>query len=254
MDLPLFPLHTVLCPGIALPLHIFEPRYRLMIARCLRDGTAFGVILIVEGRETGDDPVSLATVGTVAEIREAKRRSDGRYDITAVGTTRFRLESVDADSEAYLVGRVRPLAERVVDDVGARDLVGRVSRRFLHYLDLLKPADGEDGPEMDVRLEVDLEAATPASDPELDADTVGVAAQPGRRRRIALSNDPTILAHLVSGIVRVDPARRQVLLEAATTEERLLDLDRLLDEEIPLLARRLRHYTADPRMLAIRRN
>jgi ATP-dependent Lon protease len=254
MELPLFPLHTVLCPGIALPLHIFEPRYRLMIGRCLRDGTSFGVVLIVEGREIGDDAVSLATVGTVAEIREAKRRGDGRYDIMAVGTTRFRIESVDAGNEPYLVGQVRPLAERVVDDVEARALVGRVSRRFLQYLDLLKPADGEEGPDLDVRLEVDLEPATADIEPELDAQELGLAARKERRRRIALSNDPTVLAHLLSGIVRVDPGRRQELLEAATTEERLLDLDRVLDLEIPLLARRLRHYNADPRMASIRRN
>jgi Lon protease-like protein len=258
MDLPLFPLHTVLCPGIALPLHVFEPRYRVMIGRCLAAGTPFGVVLIVEGREVGDDPVALATVGTVAEIREAKRRPEGRFDITAVGTRRFILDSVDSESEPYLVGDIQPLPETVVDEIEARALVGRVSRRFLRYLDLLKPVEGEDGPELDVRLEVDI-----ASDDDTPGESIDGAERsetgfdrgPATRRRpIAISNDPTTLAHLLSGIVRIDPTRRQELLEAQTTEDRLRELDRLLDLEIPLLSRRLRHYTADPRLNSLRRN
>ena len=75
MDLPLFPLHTVLCPGVVLPLHLFEPRYREMVGRCLADDAPFGVVLIREGRETGPSIPDLASVGTLAEIREAASRS-----------------------------------------------------------------------------------------------------------------------------------------------------------------------------------
>ena len=53
MDLPLFPLHTVLCPGVALPLHVFEERYRVMVGRCIDLGEPFGVVLIRQGREVG---------------------------------------------------------------------------------------------------------------------------------------------------------------------------------------------------------
>ena len=81
MELPLFPLHTVLCPGVALPLHIFEERYRTMVARCLDEGRPFGVVLIRDGREVGGGPTSIATVGTIAEIREAGKFSDGRYEL-----------------------------------------------------------------------------------------------------------------------------------------------------------------------------
>ena len=72
MEIPLFPLHTVLCPGIVLPLHIFEERYRAMTRRCLDTGDPFGVVLIRDDREVGTQGVAtLAGVGAFAEIREA---------------------------------------------------------------------------------------------------------------------------------------------------------------------------------------
>jgi len=78
MDLPLFPLHTVLCPGIALPLHVFEERYRLLVARCLERREPFGVVLIRQGREVGPLEGRIARVGTTAVIREAGHYPDGR--------------------------------------------------------------------------------------------------------------------------------------------------------------------------------
>ena len=91
MDLPLFPLHAVLCPGVALPLHVFEARYKAMVERCLADQSPFGVVLIREGREVGPGDLAVAGVGTVAEIREATRYPDGRFDLLTLGTQRFRL-------------------------------------------------------------------------------------------------------------------------------------------------------------------
>ena len=84
MDLPLFPLHTVLCPGVALPLHVFEERYKTMVQRCLAAQSPFGVVLIREGREVGPGDLAVAGVGTVAEIREATRYPDGRYDLVTI--------------------------------------------------------------------------------------------------------------------------------------------------------------------------
>ena len=97
MEIPLFPLHQVLCPGIVLPLHIFEDRYRAMTRRCLDTGEPFGVVLIRDGREAGTKGMAtLAGVGAFAEIREAGRYPDGRYDLLAAATGRFAIESVDA--------------------------------------------------------------------------------------------------------------------------------------------------------------
>lgn len=98
MDIPLFPLHTVLCPGIVVPLHVFEERYRALTRHCLDGGTPFGVVLIRDGREVGDQRViALAGVGAFAEIRRAGRYPDGRYDLLAAGTGRFAIDLVDAE-------------------------------------------------------------------------------------------------------------------------------------------------------------
>jgi len=82
MELPLFPLHAVLCPGIVMPLHIFEDRYRALTRHCIETGSPFGIVLIREGLEMGASPsLAVAGVGAVAEIREVSRYADGRYEI-----------------------------------------------------------------------------------------------------------------------------------------------------------------------------
>src|SRR4029079_17178494 len=112
MEIPLFPLHTVLCPGIVLPLHVFEERYRAMTRRCLDSGEPFGVVLIRSGPEVGPTPAAtLAGGGAFAEIREAGRYPDGRYDLLAAATGRFAIESVDAQKEPYLVAGVNALED-----------------------------------------------------------------------------------------------------------------------------------------------
>ena len=132
MKIPLFPLHTVLCPGIVVPLHIFEERYREMTRRCLDTGEPFGVVLIREGREVGSRSVStLAGVGAFAEIRRAGRYPDGRYDLLAAGTGRFMIESVDAGSAAYLVADVTPLDDEVGDPPRAERLAATAIGRFV---------------------------------------------------------------------------------------------------------------------------
>jgi Lon protease-like protein len=261
VDLPLFPLHTVLCPGVALPLHVFEDRYREMIRRCLADRTPFGVVLIRNGREVGEvsEPVelALAMIGTEAEIREASRYSDGRFDLVAVGTRRFALDSVVAGREPYLVGRVTPLEDSVGDPDRARALVAHVSRRFVRYLELLRAADGERAEELDIRVEVDVEVPDGADGSTRAGDARGVepdadAAPPARWAKVP--DNPATLSYLLSGIIQVEPSRRQQLLEADTAEDRLEAVDRLLDRELMLLGRRLRHYAPDPRLAATRRS
>ncbi|HEY8480191.1 MAG TPA: LON peptidase substrate-binding domain-containing protein [Spirillospora sp.] len=111
--LALFPLGTVLFPGLVLPLHLFEERYRLLIADLLErpEPRGFGVVAIELGHEVGEGAARrLAEVGCVAELREATRHPDGRYDIVTVGTRRFRLKELDR-SRPYLQGDVEYLPE-----------------------------------------------------------------------------------------------------------------------------------------------
>ncbi|MEI6155932.1 MAG: LON peptidase substrate-binding domain-containing protein [bacterium] len=131
--IPLFPLQLVLFPGVALPLHIFEPRYRLMVKRCLELNQAFGVI------RSGDD--GLSEIGTLAEIREATRYIDGRWDIVALGTQRFRITNFDR-SAPYLQAEIELLDEAVGEPAElVRATAERVSDLFIDYLELLRGVD-----------------------------------------------------------------------------------------------------------------
>lgn len=269
MEIPLFPLHTVLCPGIVLPLHIFEERYRAMTQRCLDTGEPFGVVLIRDGREVGTKGIAtLAGVGAFAEIREAGRYPDGRYDLLAAATGRFAIESVDAQREPYLVARVTPLDDEVGDEPRAERLAATAILRFVRYLDLMRARDGETAEELDIRVEIDASDDDDADAPvgpiepalatrgwvvESDTDPADADAghdAPSRTRTdLTIPDDPTVLSYLLSGIVQVELPRRQALLEAETTVARLEGLVALLEREILLLGHRLRTFTPDPRLL-----
>jgi Lon protease-like protein len=137
--LPLFPLGTGLYPGLLLPLHIFEERYRQLI-RDLLDGPEprrFGVIAIRKGRETGADGVcALYEVGCAATLRQVSEHDDGRFDIVVVGTQRFRLGELDR-SRPYLRGEADLLAEDTGDEAAAGLEARAVQRAFRAYLDVL---------------------------------------------------------------------------------------------------------------------
>jgi uncharacterized protein len=137
--LPLFPLGTVLFPGLLLPLHIFEDRYKELVQDLL-DGPEprrFGVIAIKKGRETGVEGVSsLYEVGCTATLRETEGNDDGGYEVVAVGTQRFRLDALD-ESRAYLQGEVEFLAEDEGDSASAGRAAHLVAEAFQAYLDVL---------------------------------------------------------------------------------------------------------------------
>lgn len=92
--LPLFPLGTVLFPGMPLPLRIFEPRYLAMLQASRGSDPAFGVVLIRSGREVGEVP-QIFSVGTTARLEHLETRPDGTLDIAVVGVQRFAIEAVD---------------------------------------------------------------------------------------------------------------------------------------------------------------
>ena len=117
-QLPLFPLNAVVFPGVALPLHVFEDRYRSLVHHLLSipDTTMrlFGIVAIREGYEVGGRGAakqSLHRVGCVVQLTSVEGYEDGRFDIEVVGRHRMQLRDVDA-SGAYLVGDVEALTER----------------------------------------------------------------------------------------------------------------------------------------------
>jgi Lon protease-like protein len=134
MEIPLFPLRTVLYPGGPLPLRIFEQRYLDMISRCMKEEQPFGVLQIREGTETG--PATTYDIGTLARIVDWYQGSDGLLGVTATGLERFRLlsdrrqadglhlgtvELLPEESTVPLPDELQPLAdilEGVIDDLG----------------------------------------------------------------------------------------------------------------------------------------
>lgn len=265
MRLPLFPLHAVLAPGIALPLHVFEERYRVMVRRCLDASAPFGVVLIRQGSEVapaGGDPAELAiaSVGTFAEIREASRYADGRWSLLVVGAGRFRVLSVDSQAEPYLVAEVERLDDPVGDSAVAGRLVARVGARFIAYLRDLQPREGELGLPLDVRVEVEVgdepveEAAPGAARGPTAGGASGDEAGDSAPGQLRIPDDPSALSFLLTGIVQAEPDRKQALLEADSAEERLRALDLLLRRELGLLDRRLGLYLPDRGGLADRLN
>jgi Lon protease-like protein len=150
--IPLFPLGTVLYPGAVMPLHIFEQRYRDLIADLTASeagdtGRAFGVIAIREGHEVGREGVrALYEVGTLAVLRGVDPYPDGRYDVVTVGGARFRLLDLDTTSSAYLTADVEILDDLDGDDPQVPAF--SVRQRYLAYRAALQgPEAGEPLPD-----------------------------------------------------------------------------------------------------------
>jgi uncharacterized protein len=133
--LPLFPLGTVLYPGLMLPLHIFEDRYRQLVRDLLAgpEPRQFGVIAIKKGRETGVDGIcALYEVGCTAVLRRVVEHEDGRFDLVTVGAQRFRLAGLD-HSQPYLQGDAELLPEHTGDEAAAAVAADAVQRAFGAY-------------------------------------------------------------------------------------------------------------------------
>lgn len=111
MTLPLFPLSTVLFPGCVLDLQIFEARYLDMIARCMKQGTGFGVVCILEGSEVGDAPQDIAVVGCEALIRDFQKQENGLLGIRVEGGRRFEVLSTELQRDQLLIAEVEWLDE-----------------------------------------------------------------------------------------------------------------------------------------------
>jgi len=135
VDMPLFPLHTVLFPGMPLPLHIFEERYKLMIQECLDSAQPFGVVLIKHGREVGED-VEPYLVGTSAVITQTTKSSEEAFDILSVGYQRFRIHSLSHD-RPFLSAKVELLHPVDEESEAAFKLADLLRPRLQEYVELL---------------------------------------------------------------------------------------------------------------------
>ncbi len=160
---PMFPLGTVLFPHALLPLHVFEPRYRVMTRHVMRGAQEFGVVLIERGSEVGGGDVRF-DVGTVARIVRATELPDGRFALTAVGVRRMRVVRWLLDEPYPRAEIVRAVDEPALpDDADARD---RVETAITGVYDLARRLDARvpDAPALDrdpVRASFEAAAAAP---------------------------------------------------------------------------------------------
>lgn len=196
----------MLFPGLVLPLHVFEERYRLLVRDLLElpeDQRQFGVVAIREGREVGTDGVSaLFEVGCTARLRRVEPYDDGRYDLVTVGAELFRLTALHegTSDRPYLTGEVEWLPDTAGNDDEATLLGAPVRETYSSYLDALGEATGQ-------QVQV----------PDLPAD-------------------PLVLSHLVAATMLLDLADRQDLLEQPDGRTRLRKELRLLRREAGFLS------------------
>jgi uncharacterized protein len=214
----LFPLNHVLLPGMPLPLHIFEQRYRDMLADVTAgaDTGRFGVVALRTGAEAqsaANPPGApdVEAVGTLAEILEVERHPDGTADLLAIGSRRFRIDGLRPELSAYLQADVT-------------------------YLD---EPDGALRPEQDARARELIEI--------YDAMLLKLA---GRGTGAELPKDANQLSYHLAARLPLPPQERQRLLDAETTAERLVEVRRLLRREIALL-QRTRSIAVSPTILRL---
>jgi Lon protease-like protein len=134
-EIPLFPLKTVLLPGNALELKIFETRYLDMIAACMREDSPFGVVLIHKGDETAVD-ADIYSVGTTAVISDWENRADGLLGITALGVERFEILSTRTRQNGLTLAEVAILEE---------DSMPEMPEQFAYMLELLNHVSAHEG-------------------------------------------------------------------------------------------------------------
>ena len=198
-ELPLFPLNLVLFPGMRLPLHIFEERYKAMIGDCIDREAPFGVVLIKDGPEVGG-PAEPFRVGTTARITQVQRLEEGRLNLLAQGERRFELVEVTQEIP-HLVGLVSFMREEAGETPPS--LVGPVGEEYGFFLRHLSTLAGGWN--------------TPVQVPE---------------NPLTLSFEA---AATLTGSIELPQSMRQELLEAATAGERLEKLLPLLKRSNELI-------------------
>jgi uncharacterized protein len=134
-DLPLFPLNTVLFPGAPLKLHIFEARYLKMIGLCVENKKPLGVVLIREGVEAQGPLAKPHSIGCSARITQVEELPNGGMNIVVVGLERFRILSLDALSQPYLMSKVEQYPMLPGDEQAMRAIGERLATWLKRYLE-----------------------------------------------------------------------------------------------------------------------
>jgi len=201
-ELALFPLYTVLFPGMPLNLHIFEPRYRLMIKRCLEHNHPFGVVLIRKGEEAMGPLAEPYITGCTARIARTDHQKDGSLNLTVLGEERFRILELEY-KEPYLLGKVETWILEHPHTLHLLRKLPLLRQQVTAYLRLITPLIGD----------------------EFDVSS------------LQLPDDPLMLVYLAASLLQLPPNEKQPLLEAQTANQLVADVMRLYGREMCLLPR-----------------
>jgi len=189
-ELPIFPLPVVLFPGMPVPLHIFEPRYRKMLSDIRAGDNLFGLSYFDTGSSDKDVPPA-GHIGCVAEVTETQALPDGRSNVLAVGVVRYQVESYVERGDSYLVVRANYFEDDEEDDAALTPKAREVAAMFMRVANAIRVINDERGNLPDIS---DIE--------------------------------PQKLSFLVAAAMEIEVEQKQELLELRSTSERL---DRLRD-------------------------
>jgi Lon protease-like protein len=200
LDLPLFPLHTVLFPDMPIHLHIFEERYRQMMHRCLQENLSFGVILIRAGLEAYQQEIEIYTTGCTAHIAQVEHLKDGKMNLMARGEQRFRILKTNR-LQPYLSAQAEVIPLEWQASLAANHNLGVFRRQLVHYLKILSQVHEDD---------TDLS-------------------------QIELPDDALLLLNLGASILQIPPYEKQTLLEAENGVQLLEKLQHIFRRETAVL-------------------
>ena len=207
--LPIFPLPLVLFPGVTIPLHIFEPRYRRMLVDCLERDRRFGILFLAEGESEDSLGVS-GDVGCVAHVESHDELPDGRSNIIVAGRERFVLRALVTSPLPYRVGMIVPYEDTPEPAALLEPLAARVRERFDRI----------------------ARAARAISDDEHQSVP-------------DLPEDPALLAFRIASFIDLDVADRRRLLASTSPGERLRSVDGVLGSAVdPMEQRAATHLRA----------
>jgi len=207
-ELPLFPLPVVLFPGMPMPLHIFEPRYRKLLADIRAGDSLFGLSYFDSDASEKEIP-PVGHIGCVAEVTEAQAMPDGRSNILAVGVIRYRVEAYVESDEPYVIARIDTFEDDEEEDEGRlSEMSSDVSGMFMRVAQAIRTINDERGSLPDIS---DIE--------------------------------PQKLSFLVGAAMELEGELKQELLELRSTSERLRRLRDMLKRVISSYEERARLHS-----------